>query len=316
MTFSKILGTGSYLPEKVLTNHDLEKMVDTSHDWIVERTGIHQRHIAADNETSADLAEQASRVAMAEANIGADDLDLIIVATCTPAMFFPSTACVLQRRLGVKTQGIAFDLSAACAGFNYALSVADQYIKSGMVKTALVVGSETMSKILDWSDRSTCVLFGDGAGAVLLGASDSPGILTTHLHADGAYGDCLYSPNPKVLTDQNSVVHMEGREVFKVAVKSLEEAVIEALSESPHKQVDWLIPHQANLRIITAVAKKLKLPMEQVIVTLDKQGNTSAATIPLALDEGIRSGRCKRGDTLLLESFGGGFAWGSALITY
>lgn len=334
MKYSRILATGSYLPEKILTNDELSKTVDTSNEWIVERVGIKQRHIAAPDETSSSMAEQAARRALETAGLKPDDLGMIIVATCTPDMTFPSTACFLQRRLEIKTACPAFDIGAVCAGFNYALSVADQYVRSGAANNVLVVGSETMSRIVNWQDRTTCVIFGDGAGAVILEQSDEPGIISTHLHADGQYTDLLYTPNefgvchqteiaaeagkPEIHNPENYKLVMKGREVFKVAVNSLRKAVVETLEANnlPHDSVDWLIPHQANYRIIKAVADKLGLSMERVIITLGEQGNTSAASVPLALDYGIRDGRVKRGQTLLLESFGGGLAWGSALIKY
>jgi 3-oxoacyl-[acyl-carrier-protein] synthase-3 len=320
MSFAKILGTGSYLPEKILTNAELEKTIDTSDEWIRERTGIAQRHVAAEHETASSMAEQASLRALQAAGLNPTDIDLIIVGTVTPDKVFPSTACLLQERLGAG-KCIAFDINAVCSGFVYALSVADQFIRSGMVKTALVVGSETLTRMLDWQDRSTCVLFGDGAGAMILGASDEPGIYSTHLHADGNYKDLLHVPSlmpSQRKAHEQPFLQMEGRELFKVAVTELGNLVDETLAKNnlPQSAIDWLIPHQANQRIIMAAAKKLGLPEERVIMTVADQANTSAASVPLALDTGIRDGRIKRGDLLLLEAFGGGLTWGSALIRY
>ncbi len=321
MTFySRIAGTGGYLPETILTNHQISETLDTSDHWIVERTGIKQRHIASAGETASSMAEQAARKALAAAGLAAEALELIIVATTTPDKVFPSTACLLQTRLGVR-HCPAFDLQAACSGFIYGLSVADQYIRSGMVKTALVVGSEVYSRIVDWSDRSTCILFGDGAGAVVLTADENPGIFSTHIHADGQYQDLLYLPNhhaTAVETEESRYLKMEGNEVFKIAVNTLGSIVSEALEANalPLSAIDWLVPHQANIRIIAATAKKLKMPLERVVVTIDRQGNTSAASIPLALDEAVRDGRIQRGQILLMEAFGGGFSWGSALVRF
>jgi len=314
--YSRIAGTGSYLPEKRLTNFDLEKMVETSDSWIVERTGISARHIASDHETNAFMSTQAAKRALAAANIPAEAVELIIVATSTPDKLLPSTACLVQEQLGI-THFPAFDILAACAGFNYALSIADQYIKSGSVKCALVIGSEIMSRILDWSDRTTCVLFGDGAGAVVLQASDKPGILSTHLHAAGQYKELLFAPSG-LIKGEIPFAKMQGKEVFKIAVNKLSDILQETLAANnlAPSAIDWLVPHQANLRIIQAMAKKLNMSMEQVILTVGEHGNTSAASVPLALDQGIRDGRIKRGQTVLMESFGGGMAWGSALIKY
>lgn len=322
MIYSRITGTGSYLPEKILTNADLEKMVDTTDEWIVTRTGIKQRHIAAEGENTVDLAEQAARRAMEAAGITAADLDLIIVATTTPDLVFPSTACLLQGRLD-NHGATAFDIQAVCTGFVYALGVADKFIKSGSHKTALVIGAETMSRIVDWNDRTTCVLFGDGAGAVVLQASDEPGILSTHLHADGSYEQLLKVPYgvssgyDKMLKEE-AYVQMKGNEVFKVAVNTLGRIVDETLeANNLHKgDIDWLVPHQANTRIIGATAKKLKMDMEHVVLTVGEHGNTSGASVPLALDTAVRDGRIQRGETILLEAFGGGFTWGSALVKF
>ena len=322
MSFARILGTGSYLPEKRLTNAELEKTVDTTDQWIVERTGIRARHIAAPGETTSALAEQAARNALAAAGVAVGDVDLIIVATTTPDRVFPSTACLLQDRLGVRGCA-AFDVQAVCTGFVYALSVADKFIRTGAARRALVVGAETMSRIVDWTDRRTCVLFGDGAGAVVLGEANEPGIISTHLHADGAYKELLTVPAgvsqdyDKVCTGR-AFVQMQGSEVFKVAVNTLGQIVDETLAANRMEKsnIDWLVPHQANIRIIAATAKKLAMPMERVVVTVDRHGNTSAASIPLAFDEAVRDGRVKRGDTVLMEAFGGGFTWGSALLKY
>lgn len=322
MKYSRIIGTGGYLPEKILTNKDLERMVDTSDDWITDRTGIKKRHIATERETTCDLGEQAARIAMAAAGVGSEDIDLVIVATTTPNQVFPSTACLLQQRLDIHGCA-AFDIQAVCTGFIYALSVADKFLRCGSAKTALVVGAETLSRIVDWTDRGTCVLFGDGAGAVVLQASDQPGILSTHLHADGQYKDLLTVPSGisegyGSLQEGKAFVKMQGNEVFKMAVNTLGRIVDETLSANQMQKsdVDWLVPHQANIRIIAATAKKLKMPMERVVVTVHEHGNTSAASVPLALDVAIRDGRIQRGDTLLLEAFGGGFTWGSALVQY
>ncbi len=322
MIYSRITGTGSFLPEKILTNHDLEKMVDTTDEWITDRTGIKKRHIVNDNETTCDLAEQAAKAAMKSANVTKDDIDLIVVATTTPDRIFPSTACLLQERLDVHGCA-AFDIQAVCTGFVYALGVADKFVKTGSAKCALIVGAETLSRVLDWTDRSTCVLFGDGAGAVILQASDEPGILSTHLHADGAYKELLTVPagvseNYDVLARGEAKMTMQGNEVFKMAVNTLGRIVDETLENNKLKKsdIDWLVPHQANIRIILATAKKLKMNMDHVVVTVDEHGNTSAASIPLALDVAVRDGRIKRGETLLLEAFGGGFTWGSALLKY
>ncbi len=321
--YSRIAGTGSYLPEKVLTNDDLAQFVDTSDEWITARTGIRERHVAAEGETTCDLAHQAAIRAMEAAGVTGADLDLIIVGTTTPDLIFPSTACLLQARLGASGCG-AFDVNAACSGFIYALTVADQFIRAGTVRTVLVVGSETLTRMLDWGDRSTCVLFGDGAGAVVLKADRETGILSTHLHADGAKKELLWNPvgvsagfKPG---EKNAGVRvlMTGNEVFKHAVKALDSVVEETLEANglDRHDIDWLIPHQANLRIIEATAKRLDMPMDRVVVTVDRHGNTSSGSVPLALDEAIRSGRVQRGQLLLLEAFGGGFTWGAVLLRY
>jgi 3-oxoacyl-[acyl-carrier-protein] synthase III len=322
VTYSRIIGTGGYLPEKVLTNHDLEKLVDTSDQWITERTGIKKRHIAAENETTCDLAEHAARDAMDAAGVGPGDIDLIILATTTPDRIFPSTACLLQQRLNIHGCA-AFDVQAVCSGFVYALGIADKFIRSGSHRCALVIGAETLSRIIDWTDRSTCVLFGDGAGAVVLSASEKPGILSTHLHADGEYKDLLSTTGgvsegyPNDL-DGSAYITMQGNEVFKMAVNTLGRIVDETLEANNMEKtdVDWLVPHQANIRIINATAKKLKLSTDHVVVTVQDHGNTSAASVPLALNVAVRDKRIQRGDTLLFEAFGGGFTWGSALLRY
>ena len=322
-TYSRIVGTGSYLPEKVLTNADLEKMVDTNDEWIVSRSGIRERHIAADGETTGDLAFHAATRALEAAGMVGSEIELIVLGTTTPDLIFPSTACLLQHRLGANGCP-AFDVNAACSGFIYALSVADQFIRSGMVKNALVVGAETLSRMVDWTDRGTCVLFGDGAGAVVLQADAEAGVISTHLHADGGKKDLLYNPAGVSVGFDTSLpnagvkVLMAGSDVFKYAVKALDSVVDETLAANglDKTDLDWLIPHQANLRIIEATAKRLDMPMERVIVTVDKHGNTSSGSVPLALDEAVRSGRMQRGQLVLLEAFGGGFTWGSALLRY
>ena len=320
--YSRIAGTGRYLPERVLTNADLEKMVETSDEWIRSRTGIERRHIVADDETNLDLCERAARNAMQAADVGPGDIDLIIVGTTTPDQVFPNMGCLLQQRLGIHGC-MALSLEAACTGFIYGLSVADKFISSGSCKRALVLGAETLSRMVDWKDRNTCVLFGDGAGAVVLEASDQPGILSTHTHADGQYAELLYFPSgvskkPADFHARRDYIQMKGNEVFKVAVTKLGEVAQEALDANGLKgeQLDWLIPHQANMRIIEGTARKLKLPMERVILTIQDHGNTSAASVPMALDVAVRDGRIKRGQTLLLEAFGGGFTWGAALVKY
>ena len=315
---AKITGTGSYLPEKIVSNQDFESFLDTSDEWIYARTGIKQRHVIAEHETTSSMAEIAANRAMQAAGITADEVDLIIVATSSPDRVFPSTACLLQHKLGV-TDCAAFDVQAACSGFIYALGVAHQFIKAGGAKKALVIGSEANSRILDYTDRNTCVIFGDGAGAVVVEASDEVGILSTHLHSDGQYQDLLYVNNP--IKDQKqhgeqAFMTMHGNDVYKVAVKTLGRIVDETLESNglDKSDVDWLIPHQANIRIISSVAKRLEMPMEKVVLTIDKQGNTSSASIPLALDLAVRDGRIKKGNTVLMEAFGGGFVWGSALV--
>ncbi|HEY7743440.1 MAG TPA: beta-ketoacyl-ACP synthase III [Burkholderiales bacterium] len=318
-SYSRIVGTGSYLPEKVLTNRDLELKVDTTDEWIYTRTGIRQRHIAADGEKTSDLALAASRRALEAAGVAAGDLDLIIMATTTPDMVFPSSACLLQAKLGVKDCP-AFDVQAVCSGFVYGLSTADSLMRAGQYRNALVVGAEIYSRILDWSDRSTCVLFGDGAGAVVLRRDSAPGILSSHLHADGSYANMLCVPGTvnggKV--SGRPLVQMDGGGVFKFAVKALDDLVEETLAANGMQKsdIDWLVPHQANIRIIQASAKKLGLSMEKVVVTVDRHANTSAASIPLALDEAARDGRIRAGQHVLLEAVGGGFTWGAALVRW
>ncbi len=317
--YSRIIGTGGYLPAKVLTNRDLEARIDTTDEWIYTRTGIRQRHIAADHEKTSDLALEASRRAIEAAAITADDLDLIVVATTTSDMVFPSTACILQSKLG-KRNCAAFDVQAVCSGFIYGLSTADQFMRSGNYRHALVVGAEIYSRILDWEDRATCVLFGDGAGAVVIRRDRAPGILSSHLHADGSYAGALSVPG-QVCGGKISgrpLLQMDGAGVFKFAVKALDEIVEETLAANGlHKaDIDWLVPHQANIRIIQASAKKLGLSMEKVVVTVDRHANTSAASIPLALDEAVRDGRIRAGQHVLLEAVGGGFTWGSVLIRW
>lgn len=316
--YTKILGTGSYLPKQVRTNADLEKMVDTSDEWITTRTGIKERHIAAPDETVTTMAYEAALNAIKMAQIDKNEIGLIIVATATSVNAFPSTATSLQAKLGLPDL-IAFDVSAACSGFIYALDIADKYIKSGVVKYALVIGSDMLTRGIDPHDRSTIVIFGDGAGAVLVGASDDPGIIASHLHADGKYGELLKYPYVDRRDLDNPVyMSMHGNEVFKIAVRELSNLVDEIFTKNhiSKSELDWLVPHQANLRIIAATAKRLGMDMSKVIVTLDKQGNTSAASVPCALDIGVRDGRIQRGQLLLLEAFGGGFVWGSVLVRF
>jgi 3-oxoacyl-[acyl-carrier-protein] synthase III len=318
LIYSRIAGTGSYLPRKIITNHDLEKMVDTTDEWIRTRTGIERRHIAAEGETTVDLAEHAARHALEAAGVAPTEVDFIAFGTTTPDLVFPNCGTLLQKRLGCR--GVpAFSLETACAGFMYALSIADKYVRCGEARRALVIGAETLSRITDWSDRATAVLFADGAGAVVLEPSDAPGVLSTHLHSDGEYKDLLYcgSGVSKGFAEKLAI-SMAGSEVFKVAVTKLGQVVDETLAANglDRAALDWLVPHQANIRIIQATARKLDMPMERVIVTVQDHGNTSAASVPLALDVAVRDGRIRRGELLLLEAFGGGFTWGSALVRY
>ena len=309
--YSKIIGSGSYLPEKILTNHDLAKIVDTNHDWIFERTGIEQRHIASKNESSVDMAYKASLKAMSMAQLSSNDIDMIIVATSTPERKFPSTAVLLQNSLKVE-QGFAFDINAACTGFIYALDVADKYVRAKVAKNILVVGSEKMSSLLDWKDRNTCVLFGDGAGAVILSESTAPGVLSTNIGSNGSYKDLL------TVNIDPEFIEMKGNDVFKIAVKTMGKLAVSTLEKNniTINQVDWLIPHQANSRIINAIAKKISLPSEKVILTVNKHGNTSAASIPLAFDDAYHNGSLKKGNLIMLEAFGAGFTWGSVLLKF
>ncbi|OJZ18939.1 MAG: 3-oxoacyl-ACP synthase [Thiobacillus sp. 65-29] len=319
MTYSRILGTGSYLPARILTNADLERLVETSDQWIVDRTGIRERHIAAEGELTSDLATQAARAALEAAEVVIDDIDLLLVATTTPDLVFPSTACIVQSKLGMTNGKPAFDLQAVCSGFVYALSVADQFIRTGAAKHVLVIGAETLSRITDWNDRSNCILWGDGAGAVVLGAADEPGILATHIHADGRHKELL-----RTTTGASTGLHeppymrMEGNAVFKMAVNTLDRIVDETLEANGlvKSDIDWLVPHQANIRIISATAKKLGMSMDRVVTTVAGHGNTSAASVPLAFDVAVRDGRIRRGQTVLMEAFGGGFTWGSALLKF
>jgi len=317
--YSRIQGTGGYLPERVLTNADLEKMVDTSDQWIVERTGIRERHLAAEHETTSDLAVAAARQAIAAAHIDVAEIDLIIVATTTPDLVFPSTACLVQNKLGMSNGCAAFDVQAVCSGFVYALSVADNFIRAGQARHALVIGAETLSRITDWNDRGNCILWGDGAGAVILAASAAPGIISTHLHADGRYRDLLHvNGGVSAGSDGKPTMQMHGNAVFKMAVNTLDAIVDETLAANglQKSDINWLVPHQANIRIIQATAKKLGMSMDNVVVTVDRHGNTSAASIPLALDTAVRDGRIQAGELILMEAFGGGFTWGSVLIKW
>ncbi|MDQ5920299.1 MAG: 3-oxoacyl-[acyl-carrier-protein] synthase [Pseudomonadota bacterium] len=319
MQYSKIVATGSYLPEKILSNHDLEKLVDTSDEWITSRSGIKQRHIVADGEKTSDMAYHAALSAINSSNFDKFNIDIIVMATSSPDMIFPSTACLLQNRLGL-THIPAFDLQAACTGFLYAITTADAYIKSGMYKTALVVGVDTISRFIDYTDRNTCVLFGDGAGAVILQASEEPGILINELHADGS-GDWALNVSGHMYNGQiksNPYMFMDGKAVFKMAVKNLSAVATSVLNKAGYtnEDLDWLVPHQANIRIIEATADHLNIPMDKVIVTVDMHGNTSAASVPLALDDAIKNQKIKRGDLIMLEGVGAGYTWGASLIRY
>jgi len=317
MIYSKIIGTGSYLPEKILNNRDLEKMFETTDEWITTRTGIKERHIVSAHQYTSDLAVEAAKKAIEASGINANKIDLIIVATTTPDKIFPSTACIVQTKLGLSLCP-AFDIQAVCSGFVYALSVADNFIKTGAAKCVLVIGADTMSRITDYSDRSNAILWGDGGGAIILEASDQAGILSTHIHADGSYEKLLHVPSGVSHQKGKATIEMQGNQVFKIAVNTLDSIVDETLemNQLEKSDIDWLVPHQANIRILEATAKKLNMSMDRVIVTIDRHGNTSAASIPLALDTAIREHKIKRGETLLMEAFGGGFTWGSALIKY
>lgn len=322
MSYARIIGTGSALPERVLTNHDLEAMIDTSDEWIRLRTGIERRHIAAVDETTADLGERAGRAALAAAGVKPQELDMIIVGTTTPDLVFPNVGVLIQERLGANGCA-ALSCEAACAGFLYALSVAEKFIRLGEAQRVLVIGAETLSRFVDWTDRSTCVLFADGAGAVVLAPSEETGILKTHLYADGRYKDLLYFPSGvskgfDSLKSGKDFVQMRGNEVFRIAVRELSRAAERILDEAqiPGSELSWMVPHQANLRIIEAISKRIGLPMERVVVTIQEHGNTSAASVPLALDVAVRDGRIQRGQSLLLEAFGGGFTWGAALLRF
>lgn len=322
MTYTKIAGTGRYLPEKILTNFDLEKMVDTSDEWIRTRTGVERRHVVRDDETTSDMCVEAAKVAIEDAGVDVTDIDMVLVGTTSPDLIFPNCATLVQHRLGIPACP-AIGMEAACTSFIYALTTADKFIKTGESKCALIIGAECVSKLVDWTDRNTCVLFGDGAGAVIVKASDEPGIIATHLGADGQYKELLYYPVGaskelhKAGTDEAGIT-MRGNEVFKVAVKTLGNVATEILEKAGIEidALDWLIPHQANLRIIQATAKRLKLPMEKVILTIQDHGNTSAASVPMALDVGVRDGRVQRGQLVLMEAFGGGFTWGSVLMRF
>ena len=317
MKHSRIAGTGSYLPERILTNAELERTIDTTDEWIFTRTGIRERHIIAEGQFTSDMALEAAKNAIEAANIDIQSIDLIVLATTTPDRTFPSTACLLQQKLGI-INCPAFDLQAVCSGFVYALATADNFIKAGAAKCALVVGADAMSRITDWTDRSNCILWGDGAGAVILQASDDQGILSTHLHANGNYADMLMVPQGVSNQEGSKTILMEGNAVFKMAVNTLDAIVDDTLAANglEKSDVDWLVPHQANIRILQSTAKKLGMSMERVVTTVDKHGNTSAASIPLALDVAVRDGRIKRGETILMEAFGGGFTWGSVLMKY
>jgi 3-oxoacyl-[acyl-carrier-protein] synthase-3 len=318
VTWARIAGTGSYLPDRIVSNAELAGRVATSDEWIVSRTGIRERHVAAPDESTGDMARHAAKSALAAAGIGADQLDLIVLATSTPDLIYPSTACLVQRDLGMTNNAAAFDVQAVCSGFLYALSIADKFIRAGAARRAAVIGADANSKILDWNDRGTCVLFGDGAGAVILEAADEPGIYGTVLHADGRYAEMLEVPSGVSRKRGAPFIRMRGPEVFKFAVNAMEQLVDETLRACGRQagDIDWLVPHQANERIISAAARKLGLPMSKVILTLDRHGNTSGASIPLALDTAVGDGRIKRGDTLLFEAVGGGFTWASALVRY
>jgi 3-oxoacyl-[acyl-carrier-protein] synthase-3 len=320
MTYSRIVGTGRYLPEKILTNADLEKIVDTTDEWIRTRTGVERRHVCAEGQTTSDMCIEAAKVAMDDAGVTPEDIDMVITGTTTPDLIFPNVSTIIQHKLGIPAC-TAFSLEAACTGFIYALTTADKFIKAGEAKCALVIGAECITKLVDWSDRNTCVLFGDGAGAVILKPSDKPGIISCHLGADGQYKDLLYYPfgasnNLAAAGTDAGRIMMTGNDVFKVAVKKLGQIASETLEDAgvTKEELDWLVPHQANIRIIQAMAKRLDMPLEKVILTVQDHGNTSAASVPMALDVGIRDGRLKPGQLILMEAFGGGFTWGSVLM--
>jgi len=317
MKHSRITGTGSYLPERILTNAELERSIDTTDEWIFTRTGIRERHIVAEGQYTSDMALEAAKKAIEAANVDIQSIDLIVLATTTPDRTFPSTACLLQQKLGI-INCPAFDLQAVCSGFVYALATADNFIKAGAAKCALVVGADAMSRITDWTDRSNCILWGDGAGAVILQASDEQGILSTHLHANGNFADMLTVPQGVSNREGSKTILMEGNAVFKMAVNTLDAIVDDTLAANglEKSDIDWLVPHQANIRILQSTAKKLGMSMDRVVTTVDMHGNTSAASIPLALDVAVRDGRIKRGETILMEAFGGGFTWGSVLMKY
>ena len=317
MNHSKIIGTGSYLPEKILTNKELESSLDTTDEWITSRTGIKERHIAGPGEKTSDLAYEAALKAIASANITPGDIDLIILATTTPDKIFPSTACTVQAKLGIK-ECPAFDIQAVCTGFVYDLSIADKFIKTNSAKNVLVIGADRMSSITNYTDRSNAILWGDGAGAVILSASNEVGIISTHIHAAGNHEELLHVPRHDKASNIADTIEMKGNQVFKIAVNTLDKIVDETLENSgiTKAEIDWLVPHQANIRILEATAKKLDMSMDKVIVTIDRHGNTSAASIPLALDEGVRSGKIRKNHMILMEAFGGGFTWGSALVKY
>ncbi len=322
MTYSRIAGTGRYLPEKILTNADLEKIVDTTDEWIRTRTGVERRHCCAPDQTTSDMCVEAATIAKEDAGIGPADIDMVVIGTTTPDLIFPNIATLVQHRLGIPACA-AFSIEAACTGFIYALTTVDKFIKAGDAKCALVIGAECITKLVDWSDRNTCVLFGDGAGAAIVKASEKPGIISCHLGADGQYKDLLYYPVGaskdlhKAGTEEAAII-MAGKEVFKVAVNTLGNVASQALESAgvSHEELDWLIPHQANIRIIKATAKRLGIPMDKVILTVQDHGNTSAASVPMALDVSIRDGRVKRDQLVLMEAFGGGFTWGSVLMRY
>jgi 3-oxoacyl-[acyl-carrier-protein] synthase III len=319
VTYARILGTGSHLPERVMANSDFATLVDTSDQWIVDRTGIRERRRASEGELTSDLAVAAARRALEAADVVPANIDLVIVATTTPDRVFPSTACIVQAKLGIANTCPAFDLQAVCSGFIYGLATANNFIKAGQARTVLVIGAETLSRITDYTDRSNCILWGDGAGAVVLSASDKPGIISTHIHADGRYQELLYvDGGPSMGNGERACMRMSGNAVFKMAVNTLDAIVDETLAANgmDKSAIDWLVPHQANIRIIQATGKKLGLPIERVVITVDRHGNTSAASIPLALDTAVRDGRIERGHTILMEAFGGGFTWGSALVTF